>query len=103
VRPVGAGLWGFLIPICIYLTGCGCSFPLTGVLSVEDHPNEAGTASSILGAASFGIAGALTPVVGVLGVGNAVPLGFVMGAAGLVGLLALFLVVRPRSVAPLSR
>lgn len=98
----GAGLWGTLIPLWFFIAACGFSFPCTQVLALNAHGAEAGTAASLLGAANFGIAGIISPVVGLLGVGSAAPMGAVMVCTSTVGILALWLLVRPRSVAALG-
>ena len=98
----GAGLWGTLLPLWFFIAACGFSFPTVQVLALNAHGREAGTAASLLGAANFGIAGLISPLVGVLGVGTAVPMGGVMAGSALVSILALWFVVRPRRVAALS-
>lgn len=98
----GAGLWGTLVPLWFYIAACGFSFPAVQVLALNAHGHEAGTAASLLGAANFGIAGLISPLVGVLGVTSAVPMGAVMAGSALVSILALWFVVRPHRVAALS-
>jgi DHA1 family bicyclomycin/chloramphenicol resistance-like MFS transporter len=99
---LGAGLWGTLIPLWFFIAGCGFTFPTVQVIALNAHGSEAGTAASLLGAANFGIAGLISPIVGVLGVGTAVPMASVMGVAALISILSLWIIVRPRTVAALS-
>jgi len=99
---VGAGLWGTLIPLWFFIAACGFSFPCTQVLALNGHAAEAGTAASLLGAANFGVAGIISPVVGLLGVGSAAPMGAVMVCTSVVAIVVLWLLVRPRSVAALT-
>ena len=98
----GLGFWGVLIPLWIFITGCGFGFPLVQVLALAGHPNEAGTAASVLGALNFGLAGLLSPLVGILGIDTAVPMGGIMAATSLVSVLALWVIVRPRTVPALE-
>ncbi|RNE62217.1 multidrug effflux MFS transporter [Cryobacterium tepidiphilum] len=98
----GAGLWGTLIPLWFFISACGFSFPCTQVLALNGHASEAGTAASLLGAANFGVAGIISPVVGVLGVDSAAPMGAVMVCTSTVAIVVLWLLVRPRSVAALA-
>jgi DHA1 family bicyclomycin/chloramphenicol resistance-like MFS transporter len=98
----GAGLWGTLIPLWFFISACGFSFPCTQVLALNAHGSEAGTAASLLGAANFGIAGIISPVVGLLGVDSAAPMGAVMVCTSTVAIVVLWLLVRPRSVAALG-
>ncbi|ANP71383.1 multidrug effflux MFS transporter [Cryobacterium arcticum] len=99
---LGAGLWGTLIPLWFFIAGCGFTFPTVQVIALNSHGSEAGTAASLLGAANFGIAGLISPVVGLLGVGTAVPMASVMGVCAIISVLSLWLIVRPRTVAALG-
>jgi DHA1 family bicyclomycin/chloramphenicol resistance-like MFS transporter len=98
----GAGFWGTAIPLWFYILACGFSFPAVQVLALAHHGAEAGTAASLLGALNFGLAGVISPLIGLLGVGSAVPMAFVQILASLVAIIALWALVRPRSVPPLG-
>lgn len=98
----GAGLWGTIIPLWVFITACGFTFPTIQVLALAHHGREAGTAASVLGALNFGLAGLISPVVGLLGVSTAAPMGLVMVCTAVVSIALLWLVVRPRSVPALS-
>ena len=99
----GAGLAGILVPLWFFIAACGFSFPCTQVLALANHGSEAGTAASLLGALNFGLAGAISPIVGIFGISNAVPMGIIMGCTGTVSLIVLLTVVRPWTVPALSR
>ena len=99
---LGAGLVGILVPLWFFIAACGFTFPQVQVLGLANHGKEAGTAASLLGALNFGLAGLISPVVGFLGIGSAVPMGSVMICTTIVGILALWLLVRPRTVPPLG-
>ena len=75
---LGAGLVGILVPLWFFIAACGFTFPQVQVLGLANHGKEAGTAASLLGALNFGLAGLISPVVGFLGIGTAVPMGSVM-------------------------
>ena len=98
----GAGFWGTAIPLWIYILACGFAFPAVQVLALAHHGAEAGTAASLLGALNFGLAGLISPLIGLMGVGSAVPMAFVMVLAAVVAIAALWLLVRPKTVPPLS-
>lgn len=98
---LGAGLLGVIVPLWFFILGTGLSFPATQVLALAGHAAEAGTAASILGAINFGASAAIPPVVGLLGSTTAATMGLVMLACALLTALALWAVVRPRSVPPL--
>jgi DHA1 family bicyclomycin/chloramphenicol resistance-like MFS transporter len=99
---LGAGRLGVLVPLWFSICACGFSFPQVQVLGLAAHGQEAGTAASLLGALNFGVAGLISPVVGLIGVGSAVPMAAVMAATAVVAVLVLWFVVRPRSVPALS-
>jgi DHA1 family bicyclomycin/chloramphenicol resistance-like MFS transporter len=99
----GAGLPGILVPLWIFIAACGFSFPCTQVLALANHGSEAGTAASLLGALNFGLAGLVSPIVGLFGIASAVPMGIVMGCTAVVSIVVLWTVVRPWTVPALSR
>jgi DHA1 family bicyclomycin/chloramphenicol resistance-like MFS transporter len=98
----GAGLAGILVPLWFFIASCGFGFPCVQVLALDRHGHEAGTAASLLGAVNFGLAGLISPVVGFLGITSAVPMGAVMAVTAAVAVLALWFVVRPKTVPPLG-
>ena len=99
----GAGLFGILIPLWFFIAACGFSFPCVQVLALAHHGKEAGTAASLLGALNFGVAGLLSPIVGLFGITNAIPMAGVMAAAAAVSITVLWVVVRPKTVPALVR
>ena len=96
------GLWGTIIPLWFFIAACGFGFPCVQVLALNGHGREAGTAASLLGAANFGIAGIISPVVGLFGVASAAPMGTVMAICALISISSLWLIVRPRTVPALA-
>lgn len=98
----GWGLPGVVVPLFVFILACGFAFPCVQVLALANHGREAGTAASLLGAVNFGVAGLLSPIVGLLGISTAIPMGAVMGVAAAVGILGLWVVARPRTVPALT-
>ena len=94
----GLGLWGVMVPLWFYILGTGFMFPCVQVLALAGHAGQAGTAASLLGAATFMMAGLISPVVGWLGITSATPMGAVQAGCILLAIAALWLVVRPRTV-----
>ncbi|GAA2072458.1 multidrug effflux MFS transporter [Pseudolysinimonas kribbensis] len=82
------------IPFFVLVTSAGLTFPTVQVLALAGHGREAGTAASLLGAANFGLAGAVSPVVGLIGVTPA-NTGIVIAATSVVALASLWILVRP--------
>ncbi|MBU4466438.1 MAG: multidrug effflux MFS transporter [Actinobacteria bacterium] len=101
---LGIGIWGTMIPLFVFMTACGFTLPCVQVLALDRHGKAAGTAASIIGAANFGVAGLISPLVGWIakdaGI-TATTMAAVMVGCSIIGLLALWLVVRPRGVAQL--
>lgn len=95
---LGFGLISILIPLFVILTSCGFCFPIVQVLALAHHGQEAGTAASLLGAFNFGVAGLISPVVGLLGISSALPMAEVMTVTLTVAVLSLWILVRPRTV-----
>lgn len=66
VAKVG-GLPGFLVPVWIILAAGGLVIPNAPAVALSKHPDAAGTAAALLGAAQFGLGAAVAPLIGVLG------------------------------------
>jgi MFS family permease len=102
---LGLGIWGTIIPLFVFMTGCGFTFPCVQVLALDRHGKAAGTAQSIIGATNFGVAGIISPLVGWLAADagiTATTMASVMVGCYVVGVLALWLIVRPRTVERLA-
>jgi DHA1 family bicyclomycin/chloramphenicol resistance-like MFS transporter len=102
---LGLGLWGTVIPLFVFMTACGFTFPCVQVLALDRHGKAAGTAASIVGAVNFGVAGFVSPVVGWISHDAGITpttMAAVMVGCSIVGVLALWLIVRPRTVARLT-
>jgi DHA1 family bicyclomycin/chloramphenicol resistance-like MFS transporter len=96
------GLLGILIPLWFFIAACGFAFPLVQVLGLVNHASEAATAASVLGAVNFGLAGVISPIVGLFGIQDAIPMASVMACTSIVSVLTLWFVVRPKSVLALT-
>ncbi|WP_432561779.1 multidrug effflux MFS transporter [Kineococcus sp. SYSU DK003] len=90
----GGVLWLVACTVLFHLAA-GAVGPCVSVLALARHGARAGTAAAVLGAVNFGLAGLLSPVVGLVGVGSALPVGTAMALVGMLALLLLLLVVRP--------
>ena len=99
----GAGLFGVILPLWFFILGCGFCFPMQQVLALDGHSGEAATAASLMGAVNFGLAGLLSPIVGLFGIHDAIPMGVMMMATSVVSVVVMLAVVRPRSVPALTR
>ncbi len=90
VADVG-GLAGFVTPVWAILAAMGLVIPNAPAVALSRHPDAAGTAAALLGAAQFGLGAAVAPLVGVLG-NDELALAAVMAVSALVALLALLAV-----------
>jgi len=102
---LGFGLWGTIVPLFFFMTACGFTFPCVQVLALDRHGKAAGTAQSIIGATNFGVAGIISPLVGWIARDAGITpttMASVMAACGVVAVLSLWFVVRPRTVARLA-
>jgi DHA1 family bicyclomycin/chloramphenicol resistance-like MFS transporter len=88
------GLSGFVVPIWVILAAMGLVIPNAPAVALSRHPDAAGTAAAVLGAAQFGLGAAVAPLVGVLG-NDEVALALVMTAGMVIALLALLAVGLP--------
>src|SRR5436190_343774 len=88
------GLAGFVLPVWAILTPMGLVIPNAPAVALSRHPDAAGTAAALLGAAQFGLGAAVAPLVGVLG-NNEIALALVMTAGMVIALLALLAVGVP--------
>ncbi len=82
------GLAGFVAPVWAILATMGLVIPNAPAVALSRHPDAAGTAAALLGAAQFGLGAAVAPLVGVLG-NDELALAAVMAVSALVALLAL--------------
>jgi DHA1 family bicyclomycin/chloramphenicol resistance-like MFS transporter len=74
--------------------------PPTTSLAMANYPDIAGTASSLLGLARFGIGGLAAPLVGIGGSDDALPLGLVTVAATALAVVIYLATIRGRTTTP---
>jgi DHA1 family bicyclomycin/chloramphenicol resistance-like MFS transporter len=86
----GWGLPALLPGLFAVVASIGISQPNTRALAMASYPDMAGTASALLGVLLFAVGGLVAPLIGVGGVGTAVPMAVVI-ATLTVGALLVFL------------
>ncbi|HKY93728.1 MAG TPA: multidrug effflux MFS transporter [Kiloniellales bacterium] len=84
-----------LIPMTLYLVGCGLLLPNAMAGALRYYPRMAGAASSLLGCLQMAIAALVGIAVGHLHDGTAVPMTGAIAAAALAMLLSWLLLARP--------
>lgn len=85
------GLAGFVVPVWVVLAAMGLVIPNAPAVALTRHPDAAGTAAALLGAAQFGLGAAIAPLVGALG-NDEFALASVMTVGMVIALLALMAV-----------
>lgn len=66
-----------IVSLMVMVSGVAVTTPPATTLALADHPQMAGTASSLLGMARFAFGGVSAPLVGVAGAATMLPLGIV--------------------------
>lgn len=99
---VGVGMPWLLVGLFFSVAPLGLIMPTTQILALHDHPREAGTAASLLGALNFALAGLVSPLVSVFGI-SVTSMASVMVGVLAVAHLSVWLVVRPRASSDVLR
>jgi MFS transporter, DHA1 family, multidrug resistance protein len=89
----GLGAWAVMVPLFAIVCSFAFGLPNATALALADHPEVAGAASALLGVIQFVSGAAIAPLVGVAGTDTALPMGIVMAALGLTGVLAMRILV----------
>ena len=95
----GAALAFVLVALFVTVACVGFVMPNATALALADHAEVAGSASALLGVNQFLVGAIVAPLVGIAGVGTAVPMALVMFLLCLGAALALVTLTRPRGVA----
>jgi len=83
-----AGLAGILVPLFFYIAALGFTFPNASAGAMAPFPDNAGSASALLGGMQFGIAAFASAAVGALHDHTALPMAGVIAACGLLAFIA---------------
>lgn len=84
----GLPLWMILVALFIMIASLGFVMPNTLMLALARHREVSGSASALLGVCQFVIGALAAPLVGIGGVGSALPMALVMFGVVLVSLTA---------------
>ena len=91
----GAPLAAVLVALFVTVASVGFVMPNATALALADHAEVAGSASALLGVNQFLVGAVVAPLVGIAGVGTAVPMALVMLVLCLGAALALVTLARP--------
>jgi DHA1 family bicyclomycin/chloramphenicol resistance-like MFS transporter len=89
------GLPAIIGPVLLIVASNGFVGPNSLALALSPHPDVAGSGSALLGSLRFGIGGLMAPLVGLMDVKSAVPLGVIMCTC-CVGAAIVYLSVKPK-------
>lgn len=89
--------------VMLLLFSFGASIPLIGALSLAQHPNEAGTAASLMGVLNFAFTSVLSGFYPLLGTNTSLGIGILILGNMVLGILALFFVMNPKKVPALQQ
>jgi MFS transporter, DHA1 family, multidrug resistance protein len=96
IAPASAGgVVSMTAATVVFMVGAGSLAPCLQVIGLGRNGHQAGTASALLGATNFGMAGLASPVVGAIGVDSAVPMALMMGGTQVISTALLWWLVRP--------
>ena len=101
VLTVNAADVGFvpLVPALWLLTfGFGLSAPCGQILLLHNHRQHSGTAASLMGATTQIVGSTVGPLIGLVPMTSAVPMGVAILTCASLSAAALWLVLRPRSI-----
>lgn len=90
-----AGLAGVLASLFAVVASVGLVMPNATALALAGHERTAGSASALVGLATFAIGGAIAPLVGIAGRDTALPLALAIASLGLAAALS-FRLLAPR-------
>jgi DHA1 family bicyclomycin/chloramphenicol resistance-like MFS transporter len=98
-----ASIWVVEPIVFVFIFSFGACIPLLGALSLAQHPSEAGTAASLMGVLNFATTSALSGFYPLLGTGSPLGMGILIAANMVLGVAALFFVMKPKTVPPLQQ
>jgi MFS transporter, DHA1 family, multidrug resistance protein len=98
-----SSIWVVEPLVMVFIFSFGACIPLLAALSLAQHPNEAGTAASLMGVLNFATTSALSGFYPLLGTGSPLGMGILIAINASLGVLALFFVMKPKTVPPLQR
>ena len=94
---VPSPVWVVIVALFALVSGAAITSPPATTLALADHPQIAGTASSLLGMVRFGLGGVAAPLVGIAGAAAILPLGIVTASAVFLAAVASFVATRRRA------
>lgn len=91
----GVGLPGVLPSLFVTVASVGLVMPNSVALALSEHPDDAGSASGLLGVMQFLLGALVAPLVGLWGSGTALPMAAVIATLGVAAPLVLLALARP--------
>jgi DHA1 family bicyclomycin/chloramphenicol resistance-like MFS transporter len=91
----GIGLAGVLPALFVSVSSVGLVTPNSVALALSGHPDDAGSASALLGVTQFLLGALIAPLVGLWGTDTALPMSAVIAALGVGAALTVLVLARP--------
>ncbi|MCR2807548.1 multidrug effflux MFS transporter [Paenibacillus soyae] len=102
VAAVQGPLFALVIPLFLFVCAIGIASTAAFPLAMESQARNAGSAAALLGVIPFLLGAVVAPLVGIAGEDTAVPLGVILLLSSTVAILAYFLLVKSKRVAPIA-
>jgi DHA1 family bicyclomycin/chloramphenicol resistance-like MFS transporter len=96
----GLGLFAILVPLLVVVSSVGMIMPNSAALGLANHPEEAGSASALMGLMQFVFGGVAAPLVGRGGTALAVPMAVVMAGFGIAATFMFLILAGRRAEQP---
>ncbi|TXE79628.1 multidrug effflux MFS transporter [Campylobacter peloridis] len=97
------GFWAFEIPLLLIIANLGFILPNTTALAMARSKQNAGSASALLGAAQFAMAGIMAFIVSILNANTPVLLGSILGFCSFASLICYLSLIKKRKLSAISR
>lgn len=93
----GGELYTILLPLFFVVSSVGIVGPSSFSLAMKDQAKSAGSAASFIGVLTFVFGGVMSPLVGIGGSHNAVPMGIIITVSEITAVLCYLLLVKGNS------
>lgn len=100
VNAAGGGVVPQVATIFPYTMGFGMVIPCAQVLALANHRRDSGSAASLMGAGQFALGALAGPMIGLVPLTSAAPMGTAMLVCALGATVVLWMVLRPFRISP---
>ncbi|EAH4571286.1 Bcr/CflA family efflux MFS transporter [Campylobacter lari] len=97
------GFWAFEIPLCFIIASLGFILPNTTTLAMARSKQNAGSASALLGAAQFAMAGVMAFLVSLLNANTPIFLSLILGTCAFLSLIFYLGLINKRKLSKIKK